>query len=151
MESKWLKVGKICLIVLGVLLFLFLIGFGRSFLPVWEINKITMKACDGEGTKIVELTDGEAFGFAALYTFSRYAGPVTAEGCSHKYDIDVHMKDGTTLSVMEHQGKDNLGDRMKVYGSNSDSIWLDNIILVGYIRLLVATHGLEWDTFSDCC
>lgn len=151
MKEKWLRAGKIALIVLGVLLFLFLIGFGRCFIAVWEIDRITMKACDEQGTKTVELTDGEVFGFAAIYALSRHAGTVTAEGCDHMFDIDIYMKDGTCLSITDDQSRGHQGVRMKVYGTEYDSFWVDNVLLVEYIKILVHNHGLHWDTFSHCC
>ena len=142
--KKWLIAGRICLIVLGVLLFLFIIGFGRNFIEVWQVDKITLEACNG----IVELTDAEVFGMSAIYALSREAGRVTAEGCSHKFEVKIYMKDGGYITIEDDQTRGHLGDRMKVSGSGMESVWLDNALLVGYIRMLVNNHGLTWDTFS---
>lgn len=153
MKEKWLRAGKITLIVLSVLLLLFLIGFGRHLLFTPQVEKMTLTAWDGDDVQTVALTDAEIFGFTAIYNLSRYAGEVTAEGCSVKFVIRIYCNNGDYIRIEDHQGS-----RMKVSGIDvpgfplhgSQSFWVDNPLLLGYIKKLVNAHGLEWETWDTC-
>ena len=155
MKEKWRLVGRITLIVLGVLLFLYVIGFGRHFISVSQIDSISLTAWDGDGVQTVKLSDAEKFGFAAIYNLSRYAGKVNAEGCSINFCIRIYMNNGDHIRIDDHEGA-----RMEVSGVDVPGyffdepdvrdFWVDNPLLLGYIRLLVHSHGLKWETWHSC-
>lgn len=154
MKEKWLRAGKITLIVLGILLLLFLIGFGRHFLFTPQVEKMTLTAWDGDSVQTIELTDAEIFGFTAIYNLSRYAGEVTAEGCSVKFVIRMYCNNGDNIRIEDHKdarmkvtGIDTPGFRL--HGTNG-SFWVDNPLLLGYIKMLANAHGLEWETWATC-
>ena len=155
MKEKWRLAAKVALILFGALLLLYVIGFGRHFLSASQVDKMTLTAWDGDGVRTVELSDAEIFGFAAIYSLSRYAGEVDAEGCSIKFCIRIYLNNGDRIRIDDHKGA-----RMEVSGIDVPGFWLDspdirdfwidNPLLLGYIRFLVTSHGLKWETWHAC-
>ena len=140
MVKRLLKIGGI---ILGVILLLFLFGFGRSFLGVHQIDRIelhTYSHAGLSGNKKAVLSTEEVHAVAALYNLSRHAGDITAEPCCDAYWLEIYLKDGTKIRISE-----GVRTKLIIDPVSSDRYYLDNFILVDYIKKLISDHDLVWD------
>ncbi len=144
-KPKLILIFKIALVIGCVLLALYLIGFGHNMVGVWQVEKITLKASNGDGTTTVELKDEDVRQFIRYYNRSRYVGDVMAEGCDLLFSVDIYLKDGRSIGLCDHYE-----DRMKVGGSEFESYWADNETLVEFIYTLIEDYGLQLKTWSVC-
>lgn len=140
MNRRLLKIGGI---IVGILLFLFLLGFGRSFLIVTQVDKIelhTYSHAGLPGKKLAVLDADEVFKVVALYNLSRHAGDITAEPCCAAYWLVIHLKDGTQIKISEGPHTKSIIDPV-----SGDRYYLDNSFLVDYIKQLTEDYDLVWD------
>jgi hypothetical protein len=144
-KPKLVLIFKIGLTIGCVLLALYLIGFGHNLVGVWQVEKITLKASNGNGTSTVQLKEDDVRQFIRYYNRSRCVGDITAEGCNLLFFVQIHLKDGNIISLSDHHE-----ERMNVSGTAFESYWADNETLVEFIYALIEDYGLQLKTWSVC-
>lgn len=137
MKKRLLRIGTIVLTVACVITGLLLCGFGRHLISVHQVEIIELTASDSAGTATVELDADALRKFILCYNLSRYAGPVTADRCERTFFVSVHLKDGRRIGISDHDGA-----RMKVTSMDTESFWVDNILLLRTVRNLIHENGL---------
>lgn len=144
-KPKLLLIIKIALAIACLLLVVYFIGFGHNLVGVWQVEKITLTASNGNGTSTVELQEEDVRQLVRYYNRSRRVGDITAEGCDCLFFVQIHLKDGSTIGLSDHYE-----DRMKVNGTEFEGYWADNEALVEFIQELVEKYGLRWEKWSVC-
>ena len=143
MNKRLLRIGTIVLTVACVITGLLLCGFGRHLISVHQVEKIELTASDSAGTATVELDADALRKFIICYNLSRYAGPVNVEHCERTFFVSVHLKDGRRIGISDHDGA-----RMKVTGMDTESFWIDNILLLRTVQNLIHDNGLLLKTWG---
>ena len=139
MKNKLLRIGLAILAVGCLLLILFLCGFGHCWIGVRQVDKIELTAGDEVGTATVELNATEVRKFMLCYHLSRYVGEVNAENCDRIFFVRIYLNDGNQIHIADH-----INERMKVTGLGSQSVWIDNAVLLGYVKRLTREYDLLW-------
>lgn len=143
MNKRLLRIGAMILSAVCLLVVLLLCGFGRNPLSVHQVKKIELTASESTGTATVELEADALRKFILCYNLSRYAGPVTADRCERTFYVSVHLKDGRRIGISDHDGA-----RMKVTGMDTESFWIDNILLLRTVQNLIHDNGLLLKTWG---
>lgn len=143
MKNRLLRIGAMILAVVCLLVALLLCGFGRHLISVRQVKKIELTASEFTGTATVELEADALRKFIICYNLSRYAGPVTADRCERTFFVSVHLKDGRRIGISDHDGA-----RMKVTGMDTESFWIDNILLLRTVQNLIHDNGLILETWG---
>ena len=143
MKKKLRLIVIVGLSVLCLLLLLFVCGFGRSLISVGQVEKIELTACDQVGTATVELKPDEVRKFIICYNLSRYAGPVQTESCDRRFSVCIYLRDGNQIGLVDHDG-----GRMKVTGTERESYWIDNRLLLNTVQDMIQDYGLIWNSWG---
>lgn len=143
MKRKLLAVVKIGLAAVGLLLLLYLCGFGHNLIGVCQVDKIELTACDETGIETVELNTSDVRKFITCYNLSCYVGEVSAERCDRTFYVCIFLKDGKQIGVVDHDNK-----RLKITGIEDQSLWTDNPILLRAIKNMVDDYGLLWTNWG---
>ena len=143
MNKRLLRIGAMILSAVCLLVVLLLCGFGRNPLSVHQVKKIELTASESTGTATVELEADALRKFIICYNLSRYAGPVNVEHCERTFYVSVRLKDGRRIGISDHDGA-----RMKVTGMDTESFWIDNILLLRTVQNLIHDNGLLLKTWG---
>lgn len=139
MKPKWRKAGIVALWVLGILLFLLLLGYFRNMVAPWRVNRAELHTYDHDSYCQAELTDKEKWTLTMLYNLSREAGEVDAEPCCPAYGFYLHLSDGSHIYVGE-------GVKSKmILRDGDDDRYLASRLMIRYIRHLADKYDLPID------
>lgn len=132
--KKWLKpIG----IIVGILVFLWLIGFFRHLTSYNQVEKIVLRTYDHSSHGEVELTEAEAKKIIALYNLSREAGEINAEPCCSEYGCYIYFKDGTHLWIGE-----GIRSKLILNPGTGERCYMDNSWLIDYMEELAIKYDL---------
>ena len=143
MKKRFLRIGAIILFTVCLLVALLICGLGRNRISVHQVKKIELTASESTGTATVELEADALRKFIICYNLSRYAGPVNVEHCERTFYVSVRLKDGRRIGISDHDGA-----RMKVTGMDTESFWIDNILLLRTVQNLIHDNGLLLKTWG---
>lgn len=132
------------LFLIGLVLVLFLCGFGRNFLSVNSVQRIQLTTYGENGTTI-ELEPDDVRKMVSSYNLSRYAGEVTADRCEQTFAVRIELKDGSSIHFRDYEGC-----RMSVSQEEKGRFWIDNVALLITIRSLAKEKGLTLETVGCC-
>ena len=135
MQINWRKIRTILFWCIGILLFLFLIGFFRHLVLPCQVDRVELKTYDHSTYGQQELTKLEERILLNLYNLSRDAGEVNAEPCCDSYGFYIYYKDGTHKYVGEGPG-------WKMILRAKDDCFMQNPLLLKYIYSLAEKYDM---------
>lgn len=137
MKERLRKTGIVALWIVGIVLFLILIGFFRNMVNPGRVDRIELKTYDHSSYGQMELTGAEKWMLIAMYNLSREAGEIYAEPCCDAYGFYMYFDDGSNLYVGE-----GTGSKMILTPISGERFYLQNWVMDKYIRLLAEKYDL---------